>query len=116
METPKTGAVATADGNGTLVQGIEHAGSGVHQAIDRVSDAARPAVDRIASGAHQVVDKAQDAATQAAESLGAKADHLKEAQTHLTQACGTYMRSNPIATLGIAVGIGFVLSRLMSAK
>ncbi len=116
MESPKTDTGVTAGGNGSLTQGIERAGSGAHQAIDKASDAARPAVDRIASGAHQAVDRAKDAATQAAESLGAKADHLKEAKIHLTDACGSYMRSNPAMSLGIAVGVGFLLSRLMSAK
>ncbi len=116
METTKMSPTGTPGANGPLAQGIEHAGSGAHQAIDKVSEAARPAVDRIAASAHQAVDKVQGAASQAAESLGAKADHLKQAQTHLTEACGSYMRSNPMASLGIAVGIGFVLSRLLSAK
>ena len=116
METPKSDTISTPGGNGSIAQGIAQAGAGVHQAIDKVSDAARPAVDRIASSAHQAVDKAKDAATQAAESLGVKADHLKEAQTHLVEACGSYMRTNPVASLGIAVGVGFLLSRLMGAK
>lgn len=116
MDTPKTDIGTQASGNGSLTQGIERAGSGAHQAIDKASEAARPAVDRLASGAHQAVDKAKDAATQAAESLGLKADHLKEAQTHLADACGSYMRSNPATSLGIAVGVGFLLSRLIGAK
>ena len=116
METTKMSPTGTPGANGPLAQGIEHAGSGAHQAIDKVSEAARPAVDRIAASAHQAVDKVKDAASQAAESLGVKADHLKQAQTHLTEACGSYMRTNPMASLGIAVGIGFVLSRLLSAK
>ena len=113
METPKTSAIS---GNSSLSQGIEQVGSSVHEAIDKVSDAARPAVDRIASNAHQAVDKAQGIAGHAAEALGVQADHLKEAQTHLTDACGNYMRSNPVMSLGIAVGIGFVLSRMLSSK
>ena len=116
METPKSDTLVAPGGNGAIAQGIEQAGSGAHQAIDKVSDAARPAVDRIASSAHKAVDKAKDAATQAAESLGVQADHLKEAQTHLVEACGSYMRTNPVASLGVAVGIGFLLSRLMGAK
>ena len=116
METPKTDTSATSAANGSLAQGIERAGSGAHQAIDKVSDAARPAVDRIASSAHQAVDKTKDAVTQAAESLGVKAEHLKEAQTHLADACGSYMRTNPVTSLGLAVGVGFLLSRLLSSK
>lgn len=113
METPKTGVTG---GNSSLAQGIEQVGSTVHEAIDKVSDAARPAVDRIASNAHQAVDKAKGMAGHAAETLGVQADHLKDAQTHLTEACGNYMRSNPLMSLGIAVGIGFILSRMMGSK
>lgn len=116
METPKTDPLATPSGNSSLAHGIEKVGSGANQAIDKISDAARPAVDRIASNAHQAVDTAKDIASHAAETLGVKAEHLKEAQTHLTQACSNYMRSNPLVSLGIAAGIGFLISRLMSTK
>lgn len=112
METPKTDIRTANGGNGVVAQGVEQAGDGAHQAIDRMADAARPAVERIASGAHQVVDKARGVASQAVESLEAKADHLKEVRTHLGQACGNYLQASPLTSLGIAVGIGFLLSRV----
>lgn len=113
METPKFGEPG---GNGSLDRGIEHAGAGAHDAINRATDAARPAVDRVASSAHHAVDKMTDAATHAAESLGARTDQLKDAHAQLSQACGTYMRANPVASLGIAVAAGFLLSRIVSGK
>ncbi len=113
METPKTD---TTNGNTSLAQGIAQVGSTAHHAIDRASDAARPAVDRIASTAHQAVDKAKDMAGHAADTLSAQADHLKDAKENLTQACSNYVRSNPVMAFGIALGIGFVMSRIMSSK
>ncbi len=113
METSKTDAT---NGNTPLAQGIAQMGSTAHQAIDKASDAARPAVDRIASTAHQAVDKARDMAGHAAETLSEQADHLKDAKAHLTQACGNYVRSNPVMSFGIAVGVGFILSRMMGSK
>ena len=116
MDTIKSDTRITPSGNGAIAQGVEHAGSGAHQAIEKVADAARPAVDRIASGAHQMVDKAKSVATHAADSLEAQADHLKEARTHLTQACGKYLQSSPVTFLSIAVGVGYLISRLTSSK
>lgn len=116
METPKTDFRSSAPGNGSVAQGVEHAGGNAHEAIDRVADAARPAVDRLATGAHQVVDKAKDVATHAAQALEAKADHLKEVRTHLGAACGHYLQTKPLVSLGIALGIGYLLSRLSTSK
>ena len=114
METPGRITPTTADGNGSLVRNIDQAAAGTHEAIAKVSDAARPSVDRIASGAHQAVDKIADVATQAAETLGVKGGQMKQAQARLMEDCSAYVRDNPLASLGIAVAAGFLLSRLIS--
>lgn len=120
MDTIKSDIRHAPGGNGAIThdveQGVAQAGSGAHQAIEKVADVARPAVDRIVSGAHQAVEKAKTVATQAADSIEAKADHLKEARTHLVQACGRYLQANPVTSLGLAVGIGYLLRRLTSTK
>ena len=95
---------------------MDQAASSVHKAIDKASDAARPAVDQIAAGVHTAVDKIAGAATQAAETLEVKGGQLKEAQTRFTESCSTYVRENPIASLGIALSAGFLLSRLLSSR
>ena len=116
METPARFTPGGSEGSGTVARGIEQAGTGAHNTIDKVSDAARPAVDRLASGAHQAVDKVADVANQAAESLGVKAGQLKEAQARLMEDVGGYVRANPLTSLGIAVVAGFLLSRLLSSR
>ena len=95
---------------------LDQATSGVHQTIDRVTNAARPAVDRVASGAHQAVDSMAEAASKAADSLGIKTAQLKEAQERLMESCSAYVQENPLASLGIAVAAGFLLSRLVSSR
>jgi ElaB/YqjD/DUF883 family membrane-anchored ribosome-binding protein len=99
-----------------MARGIEQAGTGAHKAIDKVSDAARPAVDRMASGAHQAVDKVAAVAHQAADTLETKGGEIKEAQTRLVSECSGYVRANPIASIGIAVAAGFLLSRLLASR
>jgi ElaB/YqjD/DUF883 family membrane-anchored ribosome-binding protein len=70
-----------------------------------------PAVDRIASGAHQAVDRIAAAANSAAEQLSVKGEDLMAAKDRWTQVCGTYVKDNPLTALGIAVAVGFVVSR-----
>jgi ElaB/YqjD/DUF883 family membrane-anchored ribosome-binding protein len=115
METPANFAPIGREGNGGA-GGIEQAAPGVNNTIDSVSGATRPAIDRIATGAHRAVDSFADVANQAAESLGVKSGELKEMQTRLMEACGGYVRANPLASLGIAVAAGFLLSRLISSR
>jgi ElaB protein len=116
MEAFGSTSVPGTDRNNPVTRGIEQAGTGAHKAIDKVSDAARPAVDRMASGAHQAVDKAAAAAHQAADTLETKGNEIKEAQARLMSECSSYVRANPVMSLGIAVAAGFLLSRLLASR
>lgn len=113
-----TGKVTpTPNGDGrTLARAVDQAGTGAHDVINKVSDAARPAVDRIASGAHQAVAKIASAAGQAAETLGVKGEQLRTAQVRAMEQCRGYVRANPVTALGIAIGAGFLLSRLLRSR
>ena len=70
------------------------------------------AVDRIASGAHEAVDRVAAAANSAAERLSGKGDQLLASKDQWLQACGSYVKENPFTSLGVAVALGFLLSRL----
>lgn len=73
-------------------------------------------VDRLRSGAHSTVDKVANATTQAAEALGQKGEQLKNVEQQFLENCRDYIHKNPAASLGIAVGAGFLLSRLMCSR
>ena len=100
----------------TLTRGVEQVKAGAHEKIDSVSDAAKPAVDRMATSAHVAVDKVAGVASQAAETLGIRGEQIKSAQEKLVESAREYMHEHPVATLGIAVAAGFVLSRLLSSR
>ena len=100
----------------TLVRGVDQVTAGAHDKINTVSDAAKPAVDRVATSAHVAVDKVAGVATQAAETLGIRGEQIKSAQEKLVESAREYMQEHPVATLGIAVAAGFVLSRLLSSR
>ena len=72
-------------------------------------------VGRLRSGAHEAVDKVANATTQAAEALGQN-EQLKNVEQQFVEDCRGYIHKNPVASLGIAVGAGFLLSRLMSRR
>jgi ElaB/YqjD/DUF883 family membrane-anchored ribosome-binding protein len=114
METAGKVTSSPNDGSRTLARSVDQASAGAHNAIDSVSDAARPVVDRIALGAHQAVDKIAGAAGQAADTLVVKGEQLKNAQVRAMEQCRGYVRDHPVASLGIAVAAGYLLSRLVS--
>jgi ElaB/YqjD/DUF883 family membrane-anchored ribosome-binding protein len=104
------------DGSRHLGRAVDQASMGVHDAIDKASGVARPAVDRIASGAHQAVDKIASVAGQAADTLGVKGEQLMKLQAQAMEQCRGYVRENPVASLGIAIAAGYLLSRLLRSR
>lgn len=116
MDTSARVTPTNRDGDGAVARKIDQAATGTHEAIQRATDAAQPTVDRMASGAHQAVDRIAEVANQAADTLGAKGGQLKDAQDRLLKNTSAYMRDHPIASLGMAVAAGFLLSRLLSSR
>jgi ElaB/YqjD/DUF883 family membrane-anchored ribosome-binding protein len=114
----KTGKVTPNphDGSRHLGRAVDQAGLVVHDAINKVSDAARPAVDSIASGAHQAVNRITVAAGEAAEALGAKSEQLQNVQARAMKQIRDYVHANPAKSLGIAVAVGYFLSRLLRSR
>ena len=73
-------------------------------------------IDKAANSANEVIDKVASATKQAAEALGKKGEQLKNAEQQLLEDCRVYVRDNPITSLGIAVAVGFLLSRVVSGR
>ncbi|WP_394753277.1 YqjD family protein [Crenothrix sp.] len=73
-------------------------------------------VSRVRTGAHEVVDKVADATTNAAETLSRKGEQLKTAEQQFVDDCRGYIHDNPVTALGMAVGAGFILSRMLSIR
>jgi len=73
-------------------------------------------VDKAANSAHEAVDKIASATNQASEALSEKANQLKNTEEQWVENCRTYVRDNPITSLGIAAAAGFLLSRVLSGR
>jgi ElaB/YqjD/DUF883 family membrane-anchored ribosome-binding protein len=116
MVTKATVTTSTTEGRGTLAHGVDQATAGAHDTINSVSDAARPAVDRMAINAHELVDKVSGLAGLAAETLGARGEQLNRGQQKALGSAREYLHQHPLASLGIAMATGYILSRLFSAR
>lgn len=101
---------------GSVTRSVDSAASGAHRAIDKASDAARPAVDSLAAGAHNAVNSLGNAANSAANAIDQKGTQLHDAQLRLTENTRHLVRDNPLATIGVAVAAGFLLSWILKAR
>jgi ElaB/YqjD/DUF883 family membrane-anchored ribosome-binding protein len=64
----------------------------------------------------KIKDRLTHASDQAVDVLSEKGEQLKDAEQHLVENCRGYVHDNPIISLGLAVGAGFLLSRLLSSR
>jgi ElaB/YqjD/DUF883 family membrane-anchored ribosome-binding protein len=65
---------------------------------------------------HDAVDKIAKATNQAADALEEKSERIKNAEEHMVSNCRSYIRDNPLTSLGAAVAAGFLLSRILSSR
>ncbi|HEY8035268.1 MAG TPA: DUF883 domain-containing protein [Methylobacter sp.] len=70
-------------------------------------------IDKVSHSAHEAVDKIAGVSYQAAEVLGEKGEQLKNAEMEMIEDYRTYVRENPMKSVGIAVAAGFFLSRML---
>lgn len=75
---------------------------------------ASASLSRLSDSAQQTLERFTHAASEAASRLSAHGEALMQSQR--AEAAREYMRAHPMATIGIAVAIGFVLSRLLSRR
>jgi ElaB/YqjD/DUF883 family membrane-anchored ribosome-binding protein len=102
------------DPNGSVagVHTFDRMTKSAHAGIDAAANAAHPTIDRAANSAHHAVENADDIANYAAEAINkasAQGGKMLDASTG-------YMRKHPLFALSLAVGTGYVLSRLLAAR
>lgn len=73
-------------------------------------------INQFRAGAHETVDYVANATTQAADALSQKSERCKATEQQLVDNCRAYIHENPLVSLGIAVGAGFLLSRLLNMR
>lgn len=116
MESEATPVITPGHDGGTLQPSVEHAAKGAHHKIDSVSSGVQPAVDRIAASAHEAVDKVSSVASHAVETLGVRREQLNDAEKQLVAGTRKYVQEHPVASVGMAIVAGYVLSRVFSSR
>ncbi|MDP2099706.1 MAG: hypothetical protein U1D70_01650 [Methylobacter sp.] len=73
-------------------------------------------LDKVSNSAHEAYDKIAGAGCHALDVLGEKGDQLKHAEQQLVKDCRGYISKNPITSVGIATAVGFLLGRLLNQR
>lgn len=97
----------------TGMQGSTPAAPGAGQ---DAAERATAKLSQLSDTAQQTVERFTHAASEAASRLGEKTHEFWDAQGPAVEKARTYMREHPLATIGIAVAIGLVLSRLLTRR
>jgi ElaB/YqjD/DUF883 family membrane-anchored ribosome-binding protein len=88
----------------------------MHKTIDKAAEAAQPVVDRLASTAHAGVDKLSSMLSGASQGMGQRQQQLTDASRELMDSSREYIRQKPGTAVAIAVGVGFVLAKLLGGS
>jgi ElaB/YqjD/DUF883 family membrane-anchored ribosome-binding protein len=70
-------------------------------------------VGNISQRAHEAIDKATSHAERTADWLGQKQQAVKDSQKQLVEDASAYISANPLKAIGIALGAGLILSKLL---
>lgn len=73
-------------------------------------------VDQLRAGAHSAVDKTANATVHAAEVFSGKSEQLKNAEEQYMDQVRHYIYERPFASFGLAMGVGFLINRLLSDR
>lgn len=92
------------------------AASDANPEIESPSSSEEPAVDRLTASAHETVDKISNVASHAVETLGLKGEQIGNAEKRLVAGTRKYVQEYPVASVGIALFTGYVLSRVFSSR
>lgn len=98
MEPSQTHPFPKSDGNGSLIR------EDVAQAAERVKATTAQAIDRTASAAADALDQA-----------AARREQWRVSRQRFANDAVDCMRTHPLATIALAFGAGFLISRLLGS-
>jgi ElaB/YqjD/DUF883 family membrane-anchored ribosome-binding protein len=73
-------------------------------------------LEKASDYAHEAGDKIASATNQAAKALGDKGEQLLNAEQKMMKHCCNYVTDHPMKSLGMAVAFGYMLRRLLSSR
>jgi ElaB/YqjD/DUF883 family membrane-anchored ribosome-binding protein len=88
----------------------------VMKSIDLVIDLANESADKVTRAANEVITKAGKASQKFADKIDEKGKQLSTAERRLLKESRACVRNYPFSSLGIAFGVGFLLSKLLNNR
>lgn len=70
--------------------------------------------NKISDTVDKVTDKVSKATDQATEELSKKGEQLQNIEEQLMKNIVDYTKKNPLTSVGVALGLGFILSRVFN--
>lgn len=102
-ELGSTGSSGTAAPNGSA-----------QPVIDRVAESAHRVVDQLAGKAGPAVERLRSTVTGAKDSMGQRMTDLTHTREEWMESARESVRQNPLAAIGLAAAVGYLLARLTS--
>ncbi len=84
-----------------------------HEVIDKAADKLHDSVDKLADGARQVDHKVRDQARKTEEKLSSAVADAREHSEELIGQTTTFIKANPLLSMGLAALAGAVLDRIL---
>src|SRR3990172_3951184 len=95
---------------------LDKTAAGAHHAVDKLADAASPAIGRVAASAHHAGDRLVSVTAPAAGWVESKARKMNESRVHAVEGSKKYVQNYPFATVAAALAIGMLISYLMKGR
>jgi ElaB/YqjD/DUF883 family membrane-anchored ribosome-binding protein len=108
--SPSMGSdLGTVGGSGTA-----SSNGSVQPVVDRVAESAHRVVDQLAGKAGPAVERLRSTVTGAKDSMGQRMSDLTHTREEWMESARESVRQNPLAAVGLAAAVGYLLARLTS--
>lgn len=85
-------------------------------ALDSTAASLRPVLGQLMTGVHEAVDRLSDVAAQAASKAELSSAYLNDSRVRMLSGCRRSVRAQPLTAIGVAVASGFVLSWILRQR
>ena len=82
--------------------------------VNLVTELANETLDKVTKATNETIKKASKATQKVADDIGEKEEQLRTLEQRLLKETKAYVQENPLASVGIAMGVGYLLSKWFS--
>jgi ElaB/YqjD/DUF883 family membrane-anchored ribosome-binding protein len=87
-----------------------------HQAVSNAEKSMQSTTERVARAAHDAIESMTDYGTRTEERLRETGRLATERSREYAEEVGNYVAQRPLVSLGIAIGVGFLLGALARGR